>query len=1039
MKIKSKIGALLLSTFMVLGIGVTLGSKDVVRGDAATVEGTFEKYTTSTSGDIEEGDYLIVYENKAMKATISAKRLGYADISSYSNPDSSLVWTISKSGDYYTIYNASENKYAAGTGVKNNAQLLASGTDDKSLWTASGTDEFEFVNKANAAKKVNANLRNNGTYGFACYNTSTGGALSLYKKTSSTEPSSPLASISLTGQQTEYYVGDTLSFTGTCTATYEDGTTKEVSPKISNEVDMSTAGEKTVEVSYTEGEVTKTANYTINLNDYPYSGDGTLANPYTVKDAIFKAKQIGSTASIEEYFVKGIVNKITYGWKSSNGTISLEVKDDSSSDVFTFYTTYADKGVKFTSDPSSLLTAGTEVIGCGKIVNYNNITPEFNAGCYLYDYKATKITSTEVLSNNFKVGQSVSIADLGIKVNADIEITGKSRDVTNECTIKSGLPLVKGDNTLTIAYTQTNKYSGVTTNNTELTTEVVVKDVKQYAESIEITSTITTVGVGDSITLTAKVNPDTTDDQTIVWSSEDEDIAKVTSDSGVVTGVKDGKVNIVAKCGDVSTFVEITVKDYSIVLDSIHVDGTFTKQEYFVGDKFDPSGVTVSALYTDSSVVDITNDVTWPDTLDTADDAYLVQATYKYTENGVEKTIQDEGTLIKVVERVLDGIMVSDSFKTTYSTSDTELDMSNFSVEAAYKNCSIYVDVTDKVTIEGTIDFTNLNSQQITVSYTESGITETEVVTITIKLEAMTIKVAGGVGAEEYVKVTEDQTDWSGEYLIVYEEDSLAFNGLDAKNGNYSVTIADGKITKSDDITVTVTIAKMSSGDGYSMKVNGSTNNGKYMSGKSGSNQINFENSEQKITFAFVTDDVNGRHLQITSNSTYFRYNKAVNNERFRFYKSESQENVSLYKYTGGASYTNFTVTEDLYSAVYEADKALVCATAEGSWNNGQYDVETAKGYFEMVSEEELNAIKGAVADENGNFVERFLAKYDYLVSKNKIENFLNRSVVSNVKVGTIMSNLNNDTTIALIMVIGIASVSSIGGYFFIRKRKENN
>ena len=39
-----------------------------------------------------------------------------------------------------------------------------------------------FVNKKNAANGVNDNLRNNGTYGFACYASTTGGALSLYKK-----------------------------------------------------------------------------------------------------------------------------------------------------------------------------------------------------------------------------------------------------------------------------------------------------------------------------------------------------------------------------------------------------------------------------------------------------------------------------------------------------------------------------------------------------------------------------------------------------------------------------------------------------------------------------------------------------------------------------------------------------------------------------------------------------------------------------------------------------------------------------------------
>lgn len=138
------------------------------------------------SGALVEGDYIIVYNGKAMNTTVASNRLQYSEptitSSQINNPDASIVWHIAKSGDYWTLYNAAAEKYAASTGSKNQAQMLASGTDDKALWTVTGTSTYEFVNKANAAKSVNANLRNNGTYGFACYATGTGGALSLYKK-----------------------------------------------------------------------------------------------------------------------------------------------------------------------------------------------------------------------------------------------------------------------------------------------------------------------------------------------------------------------------------------------------------------------------------------------------------------------------------------------------------------------------------------------------------------------------------------------------------------------------------------------------------------------------------------------------------------------------------------------------------------------------------------------------------------------------------------------------------------------------------------
>ena len=142
---------------------------------------TFGKY----SGTLTEGDYIIAYSGKVMKATISSNRFGYETVESVEiieNSDPSIVWHVEKNGDYWTIYNAAEGKYAAGTGTKNQGALVASGTGDESLWTVTGSATYEFVNKKNKSKSVNANLRNNGDYGFACYSTGTGGELTLYKK-----------------------------------------------------------------------------------------------------------------------------------------------------------------------------------------------------------------------------------------------------------------------------------------------------------------------------------------------------------------------------------------------------------------------------------------------------------------------------------------------------------------------------------------------------------------------------------------------------------------------------------------------------------------------------------------------------------------------------------------------------------------------------------------------------------------------------------------------------------------------------------------
>lgn len=152
---------------------------------------TGSKYTLFT-GDLVEGDYIIYYDGYAMNNVESGDRLQYVEVTPANNTittdNAAIVWHIAKSGNYWTIYSADANAYAAGTGAKNKAQMLADGTDDMALWSVSGTETYEFVNKKNAANSVNSNLRKNGTYGFACYSTDTGGALSLYKLV---EPAAP--------------------------------------------------------------------------------------------------------------------------------------------------------------------------------------------------------------------------------------------------------------------------------------------------------------------------------------------------------------------------------------------------------------------------------------------------------------------------------------------------------------------------------------------------------------------------------------------------------------------------------------------------------------------------------------------------------------------------------------------------------------------------------------------------------------------------------------------------------------------------------
>lgn len=147
----------------------------------------------------------------------------------------------------------------------------------------------------------------------------------------------------------------------------------------------------------------------------------------------------------------------------------------------------------------------------------------------------------------------------------------------------------------------------------------------------------------------------------------------------------------------------------------------------------------------------------------------------------------------------------------------------------------------------------------------------------------------------DFVKVTSEPTDWSGEYLIVYESGNIAFNGgltkLDAANDYISVTIADNKIAATDATNAaTFTIAPMTGG--YSIKAK----SGLYVGWDSDtSNGLSSQDEALKNTLTFHSGEIDIRG----SAGAYLRYND--NDKRFRYYKSTSYTNqkaIQLYKRT---------------------------------------------------------------------------------------------------------------------------------------------
>ena len=174
----------------------------------------------------------------------------------------------------------------------------------------------------------------------------------------------------------------------------------------------------------------------------------------------------------------------------------------------------------------------------------------------------------------------------------------------------------------------------------------------------------------------------------------------------------------------------------------------------------------------------------------------------------------------------------------------------------------------------------------ITVTYTEGGVTKTETYTITVN---------GGGQQQTYIyeKITStSELVDGGQYLIVYEDGNLAFDGglttLDAVGNTIAVTITNNTIpsnatTDAASFIIDTTNNTIQSASGYYI---GQTSNANGLA------------SNQNTTYANAISFNDDGTVNIVSGGAYLRYNSTSNQVRFRYYKSSSytgQKAIALY------------------------------------------------------------------------------------------------------------------------------------------------
>ena len=319
----------------------------------------------------------------------------------------------------------------------------------------------------------------------------------------------------------------------------------------------------------------------------------------------------------------------------------------------------------------------------------------------------------------------------------------------------------------------------------------------------------------------------------------------------------------------------------------------------------------------------------------------------------------------------------------------------------------------------------------VTISYTHelTGTTRTTTYSITV-----TTPTLDEVENDTFVKITNSTFLTTGEYLIVYETGSVAFDGgletLDAAGNSIPVTISDSKIEANEDTkaaTFTIDTVGGTSGTITSKSGNhiGQTSDA---NGLKSSTTTTYTN-----TFSFDDDG----NFNVVSGGAYLRYNSASDQIRFRYYKSSSytgQKAIQLYKLVEG---TGSGVDADRNAVQEFVDTYLHMDdyTESKGWCN-----DAEHGYY-LAAKAGYNELIHGVAER----VDLFQNDAEFAEAKARYERWAeanndadpydgNNNVQSTIRNQLITLTENNN--IAILIIVIASSMTLIAGVIVFKRKK---
>jgi hypothetical protein len=778
------------------------------------------------------------------------------------------------------------------------------------------------------------------------------------------------------------------NFTGTVTFSQKSSSTAVATATVSSSGLVTITGVKggsaTITITATDGTSTKTATIAVTVT----SSDPTL----TVSSSTASVKTSATTSVT--LTASNFSGTPTYSVTSSNSTIATGSVSG---------TTLTISGVAVGSATLTITaTSGSDTASTTVAVTVTD------ASAYTGTYHLVTSTSDLV------AGKKYLIASAGAAGSASFlstSITGTYYQGITSNTINSDLSVTPSSTTeaLTLggsADSWTFTTSVRSSNSGMLCVSGTYQNLVAVASPTSTDYSTWSIAVGSGNAVTIKNTADT-DDRYIEYYSSKSEFTTYATASTVYLFVENGATP--AK-----------------TLSSIAKTGTPTTTSYTAGQSFDPTGVTVTATYSDGSTADVTSSVTWTP-------SPLTAGTTSVTGTYGGKTVTVSGLTVAAATKTLSSIAVTTQpTKSTYTVGDS-LDTSGLVVTATYSDDST-ADVTGyTLSPANGSTLSTVGSQTVTVTY--SGKTTTF---------AVTVNSASSGGSGNYQLVTSVASLSAGDKVaIASTNDGSGYAMSSTQNSNNRGRI--GITVSSNEFAFVSGMEEFTLGgssDAWTFFANNSETQGYLYAASSSKNYLRTQTENDSN--GQWTISITGGVASIVANGSYTHNTMQYNSNSssglfFSCYSSASQNDVYLYKQAAGS--TSDATLASQWAAGFVTALGNVCAntqantTASTALINAWASEYTAYGNLASAVQNLINSSATSVTDAS---IIAARAKYTYILNKYGVTpfasgNYLSLTINSGAYKGETLSNSSESTAI---LVVASMMAAGLTGFYLLKKKK---